>query len=63
MRITGEQQKILDSLVCERLSSNGANFREVDNFYNHTNDSIAEVLRSEAYGEDDHGSVAYVSIL
>ena len=59
MRITEEQQKILESLVCERLSSNGTNFREVDNFFNHTNDSIAEVLRSEAYGEDEHGSVAY----
>ena len=28
-------------------------------FYNTRNDSIAEVLRNEAFSEDEHGSVAY----
>lgn len=29
MRITEEQQEILESLVCERLSRNPANMREI----------------------------------
>ena len=59
MRITKEQQQILDSLRCERLSSDDVNFRIVDSFHNYRNDSIADVLRNEAYSEDEHGSVAY----
>lgn len=59
MRITKEQQQILDSLRCERLSSDDVNFRLVDSFHNYRNDSIADVLRNEAYSEDEHGSVAY----
>lgn len=34
MRITEEQERILGSLHCERLSSNVDNFRLVDDFYN-----------------------------
>ena len=63
MRITEEQLEILDSLLCERLSSDEKNLRQVNSFYNWRNDSIAGVLRNEAYGEDEHGSVAFVSIL
>ena len=59
MRITKEQQKILENLRCERLSSDEMNLRQVDSFYNWRNDSIAGVLRNEAYSEDEHGSVAY----
>lgn len=59
MRITVQQQQVLDSLRCERLSSNDENFRLVGDFYNTRNDSIAEVLRNEAFSEDEHGSVAY----
>lgn len=59
MRITEEQQKILDGLRCERLSSDEMNLRHVDSFFNNRNDSIAGVLRNEAYSEDEHGSVAY----
>lgn len=33
MRITEEQERILGSLHCERLSSNVDNFRLVDDFY------------------------------
>lgn len=59
MRIIEEQQKILDSLRCQRLSSDEMNLRQVDTFFNYRNDSIASVLRNEAYSEDEHGSVAY----
>lgn len=37
MRITEEQERILGSLHCERLSSNVDNFRLVDDFYNGRN--------------------------
>ena len=33
MRITESQQRILESLCCERLSSNEDNFQLVDDFY------------------------------
>ena len=59
MRITEEQQKALDSLRCERLSSNEMNLRSVGAFVNYRNDSIANVLRNEAYEEDEQGRVAY----
>ena len=32
MRITDEQRQLLDSLICERLSSNEVHLRMVDNF-------------------------------
>lgn len=59
MRITEEQLKALDSLRCERLSLNEENLRLVDAFVNYRNDSIANVLRNEAYEEDEQGRVAY----
>lgn len=59
MKITKEQLKVLNSLRCERLSSDEANLRQVETFINYRNDSIANVLRNEAYEEDEHGSVAY----
>lgn len=37
MRITEKQERILESLHCERLSSNVDNFRLVDDFYNGRN--------------------------
>lgn len=59
MRITKEQQKVLNGLLCERLSSDEKNLRQVDTFVNYRNDSIANVLRNEAYEEDERGRVAY----
>ncbi len=59
MRITEEQKRALEGLRCERLSSDEMNLRLVDTFCNRRNDSIAGVLRNEAYGEDEAGSVAY----
>lgn len=59
MRITKEQQKVLNGLLCERLSSDEKNLRQVDTLVNYRNDSIANVLRNEAYEEDERGRVAY----
>lgn len=62
MQITEEQCQILDSLVCERLSSNEKNLFLVDNFYNKRNGSLEHTLKNEAYGEDEAGSIAYYLI-
>lgn len=59
MRITNEQQEILDSLVCERLSRNPVNMREIDKFFNSKNDKLVERLLNEAYSEDENDKIAY----
>ncbi len=59
MRITDEQLKLLNNLRCERLSSDEMNLRLVGTFINYRNESIANVLRNEAYSEDEDGCVAY----
>lgn len=51
MRITEEQRAILDSLVCERLSRNSSNMREIDSFFNSKNEKLVERLLNEAYSE------------
>lgn len=62
MRITDEQQQLLDSLICERLSSNGAHLRMVDNFCNGRNGSLEHTLKNEAYAEDEDGNIAFYLI-
>lgn len=59
MRITAEQRARIDSLYCERLSSNSENLRLVDDFVNSRNSSISNTLQNEAYEEDETGKVAY----
>ena len=59
MKITPEQRARIDSLYCERLSSNDVNFRLVDEFFNSRNTSISDTLQNEAYQEDETGKVAY----
>jgi len=59
MSITQEQLSILESLVCQRLSSDSNNMRLVDSFSNHINDAIAQTLKNEAYEEDESNSTAY----
>lgn len=49
----------LQCLSCERLSSNSANLRMIDDFFNRRNDGIAQTLRNEAFEEDEDGSTAY----
>lgn len=52
MNPTKEQQAIIDSLRCERLSSDRNNLRLVGSFYNRRNNSLADILQNEAYEED-----------
>ena len=62
MRITEEQRAILDSLVCERLSCNPSNMREIDSFFNSKNEKLVERLLNEAYSEDENDKIAYYLI-
>lgn len=62
MRITEEQKEMLDSLTCERLSSNPSNLREVENFYNRRNGSLEHTLKDAAYAEDEENHIAYYLI-
>ena len=59
MNITSEQLSILESFVCQRLSSDSDNMRLVDNFTNHINDAIAQTLKNEAFEEDESNGIAY----
>jgi hypothetical protein len=59
MIITSEQRSILESFVCQRLSSDSDNLRLVNDFSNHINDAIAQTLKNEAYEEDESNSIAY----
>ena len=59
MNITPEQSSVLDSFVCQRLSSDVENMRLVDGFSNHINDAIAQTLKNEAFEEDESNSTAY----
>lgn len=62
MRITVEQERIIDSLHCERLSSNSDNFRLIDDFYNGKNPSIVDTLQNEAFDDDVNHRIAYYVI-
>ena len=59
MKITEEQLAILDSLRCERFSSNIQNLHDIESFYNRRNDRLVEPLRNEAYCDDEEGRIAY----
>lgn len=59
MKITPSQREILESLVCERLSSNEDNLRNIEKFCNYRNSSIVDVLLNSANEEDENGSIAY----
>ena len=60
MKITIEQQCILDTLHCERLSNeDDTNFRLIESFDNYRNDRIALALKNDAYEEDTDGRLAY----
>ena len=62
MKITKQQRLILDSLKCERLSSNPDNLYLVESFTNRRNESLEHTLKNEAMEEDEEGSVAYYLI-
>lgn len=59
MKNLSELLQELKCLSCERLSSDIANLRLVEQFYNRRNDCIAQTLRNEAFEEDEQGDTAY----
>jgi predicted house-cleaning noncanonical NTP pyrophosphatase (MazG superfamily) len=59
MKISSDQLAILESLECQRLSSDYSNMYLVDSFSNDINDDIAQTLRNEAFAEDESNSIAY----
>ena len=61
-KITKEQQTIIDSLTCERLTKDEANKTLIQDFENNRNKGLADSLREEAWEEDANGSVAYYLI-
>ena len=58
-KISDGQKQVLDSLVCERLSSDEQNLRLVNGFCNYKNPALADVILNEAFEEDEGGSIAY----
>ena len=59
MRITKEQLKVVDSLRCERLTSEPGNRQLVQGFDNSINPNLADYLKNEAWEEDFRGDVSY----
>lgn len=60
--ITEQQIRVLESFSIERLSSSDINLRLVGDFSNPKSDSLTNKIQSEAYEEDENGSVAYYII-
>ena len=59
MKITSLQLSLLNTLQCERLSSNPDNFSLIDDFYNVRNSSLVDTLQGEAFEEDEDNRIAY----
>ena len=60
--IIERQEKILESFSIERLSSSDINLRLVGNFSNPKSDSLTNKIQSDAFEEDENGSVAFYVI-
>ena len=61
-KITPEQEKIIKSLRCVRLTSDEAHRGIIQSFNNIRNNGLADSLRAEAWEDDANGSVAYYLI-
>lgn len=59
MRITTEQENILDELVCERLSDNSENDALIQNFKNEKGVLIVDYLKQYGLKEDSEGNTAF----
>lgn len=59
MKITEQQIAALESLTCERLSSNVSNLREIEAFDNNRNENLVYALKNQAFTEDEENSIAY----
>lgn len=62
MRITKEQEKVLDSLSCERLSSNAANEKLMETFVSKRGISLVNYFRRFGMAEDKSGHTTYYII-
>lgn len=58
-RITDSQVALLESFSLERLSSSNANLRLVDDFFNPKSESLTSKIQSDAFEEDEAGTIAY----
>lgn len=57
--ITIQQQEYIKCLVCERMSANPDNLRNVDGFVNIRNHNLVNTIQNEANEQDEDGEVAY----
>lgn len=62
MRITREQEKILESLVCQRLTMDPGNKTLVRSFENKRNRGLAEYLKTLGWKEDSEGATTFYVI-
>lgn len=58
-RITEAQQAFLNTLRCERLSSNIQNISDVSGFYNSKSESLSLTIQNEAFNDDEMGRSAF----
>lgn len=59
MRITNEQNAILDALICERLRDNPNNSALIQNFNNKKGTLIVDYLKQYGLKEDLEGTTAF----
>ena len=62
MKITEEQNVILDELICERLRDNPDNYRLIQSFESKKGELIVEYLKQNGLKEDLEGSTAFYII-
>ena len=62
MKITIEQEKILDSFICERLSANNDNEALIDTFVSKRGSSLVKYFKEYGPEEEKEGKTAYYVI-
>lgn len=62
VRITEEQKKVLESFVCERLTSNELNESLMDSFVSKRGASLVKYFKKHGWEEDKSGNTAYYVI-
>ena len=61
-KITPEQEKIINSFTCERLSSNKLNKNLINSFYNEKGQPLVDYLKIKAWEEDVDCNISYFLI-
>ena len=62
MRITNEQEKVLDDFICERLSADVSNEALIDTFVSKRGSSLVNYFKRFALKEEQDGKTAYYVI-